>query len=144
MNRASERSTHHARQCSRRLALQALYQWQFTQDTAEELTKQYQSDEYWEKSDHKYFSSIVAGSISESSILDDHINSASEYNVEQIDPIELAALRIATYELISCKEVPDKVVISEAIRLCKKFGSDEGFRLVNAILDKLAKQIRAS
>ena len=144
MNQASERSTHHARQCSRRLALQALYQWQFTQDSAKDLIGQYQLDEYWQKSDHEYFSTIVSGSITESLALDDYINSGSEYKVEQIDPIELAALRLAIYELIHCFEVPEKVVISEAIRLCKKFGSDEGFKLVNVILDKLAKQIRTS
>ncbi len=47
---------------------------------------------------------------------------------------------IAVYEIIHCHEVPEKVIISEAIRLCKKFGSDEGFKLVNVVLDKLMKK----
>lgn len=144
MNQISERSLHHARQGSRRLGLQALYQWHFSQNTKDELVEQYQSDDYWDKSDHEYFSMIVDGCIKEQVQLDDHINSASEYQVEQIDPIELASLRIATYELVHCLDVPEKVVIAEAIRLCKKFGSDEGFKLVNVVLDNLAKQIRTS
>lgn len=124
--------------------MQALYQWQFNQNSAGELVEQYQSDEYWQKSDHDYFYTLVDGVIREQAQLDQHINSASEYATQQIDPIELAALRIATYELIHLAEIPEKVVIAEAIRLCKKFGSDEGFKLVNGILDKLSKQIRAS
>lgn len=141
MNQVNERAIQHKRQCSRRLALQALYQWQFTQDSAKELLDQYQLDEYWPKSDQEYLSSLVNGSIDNSAEIDQHIISVSEYSIDKIDPIELAALRIAVYEIIHCQEVPEKVIISEAIRLCKKFGSDEGYRLVNVVLDKLIKQI---
>lgn len=141
MNQINERAIQHKRQCSRRLALQALYQWQFTQDSAKELLDQYQLDEYWPKSDQEYLSSLVNGSIDNSAEIDQHITSVSEYSIDKIDPIELAALRIAVYEIIHCQEVPEKVIISEAIRLCKKFGSDEGYRLVNVVLDKLIKQI---
>lgn len=141
MNQINERAIQHKRQCSRRLALQALYQWQFTQDSAKELLDQYQLDEYWPKSDQEYLSSLVNGSIDNSAEIDQHIISVSEYSIDKIDPIELAALRIAVYEIIHCQEVPEKVIISEAIRLCKKFGSDEGYRLVNVVLDKLIKQI---
>ena len=141
MNQINERSIQHKRQCSRRLALQALYQWQFTQDSAKELLDQYQLDEYWPKSDHDYLSSLINGSIDNSVEIDQHITSVSEYSIDKIDPIELAALRIAVYEIIHCQEIPEKVIISEAIRLCKKFGSDEGFKLVNVVLDKLIRQI---
>lgn len=144
MNQINERSLHHARQCSRRLSLQALYQWQFNQNSIGELMEQYQSDEYWDKSDHDYFSTVVGGVIKDHVQLDEHISSASEYKTEQIDPIELASLRIATYELIHLPEIPAKVIISEAIRLCRKFGSDEGFKLVNVILDALANRIRTA
>ena len=144
MNQVVDRALFHKRQCSRRLALQALYQWQFTSENADTLILQYQEDEYWPKSDHEYFSEIVIGSITQATIIDEYINGATDYTVEKIDPIELAALRLATYELLNCIQVPEKVITSEAIRLCKKFGSDEGFRLVNVILDKLMKQIDRS
>ena len=144
MTQTSERSLHHARQCSRRLSLQALYQWQFNQNTIGELIEQYRTDEYWDKSDHEYFSTLVDGVIQEHRQLDELIDSASEYNTGQIDPVELASLRIATFELSHQHDVPTKVIISEAIRLCKKFGSDEGFKLVNVVLDKLGKQLRTT
>ncbi|MDW3094743.1 MAG: transcription antitermination factor NusB [Gammaproteobacteria bacterium] len=140
MNQTGDRALFHKRQCSRRLALQAMYQWHLTDEKPDVLVNQYQEDEYWPKSDHEYFSELVIGSIKQADIIDENINNASEYNVENIDPIELAALRIATYELINCIQIPEKVITSEAIRLCKKFGSDEGFKLVNVVLDKLMKK----
>jgi hypothetical protein len=38
-------------------------------------------------------------------------------------------------------DVPNKVLVAEAVQLCKKFGSSEGYKLVNAVLDKLIKTI---
>ena len=140
MTEVNERALFHKRQCSRRLALQALYQWKFTEEEVDTLVKQYQEDEYWPKSDHEYFAMLVNGTIHQADKIDVHINSVSDYPVEKIDPIELSALRLAVYELFNCLQVPEKVITAEYIRLCKKFGSDEGFRLVNAVLDNLIKQ----
>ncbi len=140
MNQVGDRALFHKRQCSRRLALQAMYQWHLTDEDAKTLVIQYQEDEYWPKSDPAYFSELVLGSIKQSDVIDENINGVSEYSVDKIDPIELAALRVATYELINCVQIPEKVITSEAIRLCKKFGSDEGFKLVNVVLDKLMKK----
>ena len=141
MTETNDRLLFHKRQVSRRLALQAIYQWQMTNEENANLVKQYRDDEYWPKADHDYFAELISGCINHVDVLDEHINSASEYTVKNIDPIELAALRIAVYELVNCLQIPEKVITAEAIRLCKKFGSDEGFRLVNVILDKLMKQI---
>ena len=126
------------------MALQALYQWSYTGDSAKDLIQQFQQDDYWGKSDTKYFSLLVRGSTSETSQIDEFISAASDYDVEQIDPIELAALRLATYELLHIQEIPPKVIIAEAIRLCKKFGSDEGFKLVNVVLDNLVDRFDRS
>ena len=140
MTQVSEQTANHARQCARRLALQALYQWQFTQNEPIELIQQYQDDDFWPKADQDFFKQLVHGCIDEVSDLDIRIATASDYEIDQIDPIELAALRIAVFEFTHCSFIPDKVTIAEAIRLCKRFGSDDGFKLVNAILDNLVKR----
>ena len=141
MTEVNDRLLFHKRQCSRRLALQAMYQWQFTHEQASQLVTQYCEDDYWPKADPDYFAQLINGCISQRNSLDQHIEGASTYNISNIDPVELAALRIAVYELMNCLHIPEKVIITEAIRLCKKFGSDKGFRLVNVILDKLIKQL---
>jgi len=69
------------------------------------------------------------------------IENASDYPIDSIDPVELAALRIAVFELTHSLDVPNKVLVAEAVQLCKKFGSSEGYKLVNAVLDKLIKTI---
>jgi len=62
----------------------------------------------------------------------------------ELDPIELAILRLATYELVNRLDIPYRVVINEALELAKKFGSIEGFKFVNGVLDQIAKKIRVT
>lgn len=140
MNKIEERAQLHKKQCSRRLALQAMYQWHLTHEEVPIILEQYQEDDYWPKSDHEYFNNLVTGCVNSISEVDENIDDASDYTVDKIDPIELAALRLATFELMNHIDVPEKVITSEAIRLCKKFGSTEGYKLVNVILDKLMKK----
>ena len=54
----------------------------------------------------------------------------------------LAVLRLAIYELIKRPDVPYRVIINEALELTKKFGSIEGYKFVNGILDRIAKKNR--
>lgn len=140
MQQVDERVLFHKRQCARRLALQAMYQWQLTDEKISFILEQYQEDDYWPKADHEYFKELLSGCVKHISDIDENINNSSDYTVDKIDPIELSALRIATYELINRVDIPEKVITSEAIRLCKKFGSDEGYKLVNVVLDKLIKK----
>jgi len=58
--------------------------------------------------------------------------------VEEVDPIERAALRIASYELRHRPDVPYRVVINEAIDTTKRFGSEHGHTYVNGVLDHAA------
>src|SRR4249919_808656 len=59
-------------------------------------------------------------------------------DIEQVDPIERAVLRIAAYELRERRDVPYRVVINEAIETVKRFGSEHGHTYVNGVLDHAA------
>ncbi|MDH3607756.1 MAG: transcription antitermination factor NusB [Gammaproteobacteria bacterium] len=128
------------RHWSRRLALQALYQWHISGHEIDELLAQYVEDENWDKADKDYFVDLITGSINQNkeltAVFSQHLNLASE----QIDPIENSILLYATYEILHKPETPTKVVLSEAINLCKKFGSIEGYKFINGVLDKVAQQ----
>ncbi len=63
-------------------------------------------------------------------------------SLREIDPIELAVLRIATYELLHRPDLPYRIIINEALELTKKFGSIEGHKFVNGVLDRIAKKNR--
>jgi N utilization substance protein B len=63
--------------------------------------------------------------------------SSKEYDAERITKAEKVAIELCAYEMLYDKEIPEKVAISEAIRLTKKYGSKEGAGYVNAIMDTL-------
>ena len=126
------------RHWSRRLALQALYQWQLSGSSVDELLAQFIEDENWHKVDKDYFVDLIRESINQKNKLTDIFSSHLDLALDQIDPIENAILLLATYEIIHKPETPTKVVLSEAINLCKKFGSVEGYKFINGVLDKVA------
>ena len=74
--------------------------------------------------------------------IDELIIPILDRKIEEVNPVELAVLRLACYELMSRIDVPYKVVINEALELTKTFGAQDGHKFVNGILDKLAKEIR--
>lgn len=67
-----------------------------------------------------------------------------EYEFERIPHVERNILRLATYELLYDDEIPPKVSISEAIRICRKFGTDSSRAFVNALLDELYRSLPAA
>ena len=127
------------RHWSRRLALQALYQWQLGGHTTDELLAQYVEDENWHKVDKDYFVDLVSESIAQNEKLSKIFEPYLNLPQEQIDPIENAILLYASYEILHKKETPKKVILAEAVNLCKKFGSIEGYKFINGVLDKVAK-----
>jgi N utilization substance protein B len=64
--------------------------------------------------------------------------------VHEVDPIERAVLRLASYELKHRLDVPYRVVINEAIEVAKRFGAEFGHTYVNGVLDRAAAQWRAA
>ncbi len=54
-----------------------------------------------------------------------------------IGKIEFFILNIAIYELKISKKIPYKVIINESIKLAKKFGCNNSYKLINNILDKI-------
>ena len=127
------------RHWSRRLALQALYQWQLTDHDIDDLLAQFATDDNWHKVDKEYFIDLVKESIHRS---DEHINIISKYtdaSMKSIDPVEKAILLFSTHELINHQDIPASVVISEAVILCEKFGSIDGFKFINGVLDNISK-----
>lgn len=65
---------------------------------------------------------------------------STQYTLERIQKVEMSILRQAAFDLIFDKEVPPKVVISEAIRLTRKFSTRDSAAFVNALLDLLYKE----
>jgi transcription antitermination protein NusB len=64
---------------------------------------------------------------------------APEWPIAKLNPIDLAILRLAIYELTIDKKAPFKVIIDEAIELAKAYGSSNSPGFINGALGKLVK-----
>ena len=62
--------------------------------------------------------------------------------IEQLDLVERGVLRLAAVELSERIDVPYRVVIDEYVELTKLFGSEDAYKFVNGVLDKLSAQQR--
>ncbi len=62
---------------------------------------------------------------------------AEEWTLARMPPVDLAVLRIGVFELLWCDDVPDAVVLSEAVELVTSLSTDESPRFVNGLLGRL-------
>jgi N utilization substance protein B len=143
MGRKVERSSR-ARSLARRLALQALYQWQMTAQTSAELLNQYAQDEGYPEVDAEFFIELLRGVTAQADALDATLGARIDRPVGQLDPVEHAILLIGVYELTQRLDTPYRVVINEGVELAKKFGATDGHKFVNAVLDRVARDLRST
>ena len=69
---------------------------------------------------------------------------APEFPVEKINRIDLAVLRLATYEILVRQKEPQNVIIDEAIELAKEYGQDASPAFVNGVLGKIITYAKIS
>ncbi|OGT56232.1 MAG: N utilization substance protein B [Gammaproteobacteria bacterium RIFCSPHIGHO2_12_FULL_43_28] len=131
-----------ARHNARRYALQAMYQWQIAGASLADIEAEFLTYHIDKKLDLSYFKELVHGIPKHQHEIDQAIQPFLGRSMHEIDPIELAVLRLATYELIKRPDVPYRVIINEALELTKKFGSIEGHKFVNGVLDRVARKNR--
>lgn len=141
-NKVADKSLAKARGKSRRYAMQAIYQWQMTGDNISDIKQQFFEDNNFALIDSEYFSELVSGVASSISELDPLLEKNMPRSVESVDPIERSILRIATYEFIHRFDVPYRVVLNEAVNITKEYCAENSHAFVNAVLDKVAKEIR--
>lgn len=132
-----------ARSRARRRALQAIYAWQLSGGTAQQVIAQFAHEQAHEVADLSYFEDLVRGVLAHRAELDGALAEFLDREVEQVDQIERAALRIAAYELRHRVDVPYRVVLNEAIDSTRRFGSEHGHTYVNGVLDHAAAAWRA-
>lgn len=128
---------------ARKLALQALYQWLLSGVDLYEIEVQFRMANNMDKVDVDYFCRLLYGIPEHVTELEANLAPYVDREISSLNPIELTTLRIGAYELMHCPEVPYKVVLDESISLTKEFGSQDGHRYVNGVLNNLARQIRS-
>lgn len=129
---------------AREFAMQALYQWQLSASQLPDMLAQFAHEKNARQYESDYFQDLLRGVLSQVDTLDALIRPLVDRDIEQIDPVERAILRLAAYEFRQHPEIPYRVVINEAIELAKRYGAEQGHRYVNGVVDRLARELRAA
>ncbi|BFM14140.1 transcription antitermination factor NusB [Maricurvus nonylphenolicus] len=133
-----------ARRKARHYAMQALYQWQMTGAAINQIETEFHTDNDMSKVDVAYFRELVHGVPKHLTELEEGFTAYLQgRELQELDPITLALLRLATYEFKHRLDVPYKVVINEAVALAKKFGAADSHKFINGVLDRAAAELRA-
>lgn len=142
-----------ARRQSRRVLVQALYQWQMGGGETGAVRQEFLESGSLKKADREFFTEIFTGaaarvdrdgngSVAEAEQLDTLFAPLLDRKVSELDQVERAILRLGTFELAHRIDVPYRVVLDEYVELAKTFGAEDSHKYINAILDGLAKQLR--
>ena len=128
---------------AREYAVQALYQWQISGNDTRQILDQFALEKKANSYEPDYFRDLFMGVITQLADVDEAIVPYIDRDIEQVDLVERAVLRLAAYELLKHPEIPYRVIINEAIELAKMFGAEMGHRYVNGVVDKMAQSIRS-
>jgi N utilization substance protein B len=133
-----------ARALARRLAVQALYRWQLNAGSWQELVQEFSGDPDMRRADQEYFQVLVQNVCEGRSALDEALAPYLDRKAEHLDPVEHAVLLVGMYELQQRPDLPFRVVLNEAVSLTRRFGATDGYKFVNGVLDRAARNLRAS
>jgi len=126
---------------AREYALQILYQIDVRKDPEDRILVDFWKNIEAEPEVSDFAAKLVIGAIRNKKKIDEVISKyASNWKMSRMAVIDRNVLRIATYELLFCDDIPPKVSINEAVDLAKKFGDTESGKFVNGILDKINKE----
>ncbi|MCZ2204211.1 transcription antitermination factor NusB [Bartonella sp. A05] len=139
------------RGAARLAAVQALYQMDIVGTGVTEIAAEYEAyrlgknidgDQYLAV-DFQWFRAIIAGVVRDQKQLDPmlHQQLPEQWSLSRINSILRAVLRAGLWELINRKDVPVAVVVNEYVDIAKAFFESDEPKLVNAVLDKIAKEI---
>lgn len=150
------KTTYTAVRKARRFALQGLYEWLLTDYRFSTLDRQLlggndpmsiatrtRATNAMHTVHLGYYHELMRNIPEQAGELIMEISRYLDRNFERLDAIERAVLLIGAYELKHSLHIPYKVVLDEAMQLNTYFGATDAHKLINAVLDQYAKQVRS-
>lgn len=141
-----------ARSRARLATVQALYQMDLAETDLNEVIEEFKQHRLsgsadgnsMADADQEHFAQVLRGVVKRQREIDPLIDQqlATGWRLARINSIVRAILRAATFELIELPDVPARVVISEYIEVARAFFEGDEPKLVNGVLDQLARKLR--
>lgn len=156
MSESSYKTSHTAIRKARRFAMQGLYEWLVTdrrfdkdgklgwKDNApHDIAARTRASNAMHTVHIGYYHEMMRDIPEQIEVLDTLISQHLDRDIDKLDTVEHAILLIGSYELQNRLEIPYKVVLDEAMKLNNHFGATDAHKLINAVLDKMAVELRA-
>ncbi|TMU86616.1 transcription antitermination factor NusB [Bacillus sp. BHET2] len=87
-----------------------------------------------------YLQQLVLGFVENQERIDGHIRENLEkWSFDRLAKVDRNILRLGVYELLFVEDVPNKVVINEAVEIAKIFGDDQSSKFINGVLSKVSQ-----
>ncbi|MGP4848668.1 transcription antitermination factor NusB, partial [Marinobacter sp. 1Y8] len=156
MSESSYKTSHTAIRKARRFAMQGLYEWLVTDrrfdvdgklgwkaNAPHDIAARTRATNAMHTVHIGYYHEMMRDIPEQIEALDALISQHLDREVDKLDTVEHAILLIGAYELQNRVEIPYKVVLDEAMKLNNHFGATDAHKLINAVLDKMAGDLRA-
>ena len=129
-----------SRRSARIIALQALYQIDICNETKDNVLSFDWLDREFDQYTLDFSKKLIEGSLKHQNYIDSIIVTQLEHwDLDRLSYIDRAILRFSTFSLFFQNDIPDTVVINEAVDLAKIFGTDDSYKFVNGVLDGIRK-----
>ena len=133
-----------ARSSARHRALEVLYQADLLEQPIATVLARELNDPQRPRPD-PYTVELVSGVERRRDEVDGRIGAAAErWSLDRMPLIDRNLLRLATFELLACDDVPVAVILDEAIELAKLLSTEDSSRFVNGVLGRIAREVRPS
>jgi len=131
------------RRKSREYALQLLFQEELHHQKPRQLFGLFWQENPSPEDIVEFTQKLVEGVMRNIKEIDQMIEKiATNWKISRMALVDRAILRLASFELIYCQEIPASVTMDEAIEIARKYGTEESASFVNGILDKIAKDLK--
>jgi N utilization substance protein B len=142
-----------ARRAARLAAVQGLYQMDLAQTDLNAVIAEFKMHRFGRNegedaiagADATFFAELLRGVVRRQREIDPMVDQqlATGWRLARVDAILRAMLRAGAFELLERPDVPGRVVINEYIEVAHAFFDQDEPKVVNGVLDKLARRLRA-
>ncbi|MFQ5839718.1 MAG: transcription antitermination factor NusB [Candidatus Methylomirabilales bacterium] len=131
------------RRRSREHALLLLYQLEFQPQPLANLLPTFWVEHPAPSEVCAFTETLVQGTLAEQEAIDHLLSHHLEHwSLSRMPIVDRNILRLAAYEFLRCPDVPDRVILNEAIELAKTYGGEDSGRFINGVLDKVRVSLR--
>ncbi|MCB9916761.1 MAG: transcription antitermination factor NusB [Planctomycetes bacterium] len=122
---------------ARELALQFLYQADLVHKSLDEADE-FLREEERDVDTRRFAQRLIQGTLEHREEIDAIVQEvAQNWNISRMAVVDRNVLRLATHELLHCRDIPPKVAINEAIEIGKRYSTQNSGAFINGILDRI-------